>query len=268
MLKILSLLAISLLLGACGNQPGETRGLETRLAQRNSDADLYLSNSQPVPGASRFEEETGIHFFYSPNDFQQKTFGNISGIRLRDAYTMSKKVMRILKTFPVELLRKSGAGILIVKDIPKADAFTASTVFPDNTSLIVLKTWRDGSFQIDEGTVFHEFFHTLDQKLNPSSARGFGEWNALNSTDFAYQSDQSKWDTTYNQYRDDFVSVYSTSSPWEDRAECFRYLLTNGAIEIWTTAQIKPVLKAKFIQIQNFVNGLSREMKATWPIVL
>ena len=125
-------------------------------------------------------------------------------------------------------------GTLETLDVPEdANGYTRFNAFVDHLDdrhIMVVDTTRPDL----EQTIFHEFSHIIDVKLEFVSQHrdtlySPDKWLSLNPPDFSYAEGifvlpDSIYDTKYNSY---FVDLYARTYPTEDRARVMEYAMMN-----------------------------------------
>jgi hypothetical protein len=226
----------------------------------------------PVPGTQEFTKQTGIPITYAPVDFNTQEH-SFKAIQESDAKLAAPKVIEALNLLPRDLLQKSRINVILAISAGYAAGVTFGAVHgaKTGTANIVLNVSLSNLHSPEEvyhtravprSTVLHEFMHALDFTQNGQAE--FQNWNSLNPADFQYSGYGKKTVKLLEQYPQSFVSEYSTTNEFEDRAEIFEYLSNRDRAQIISTARSKKKIVKKFRSIQNFLAGISPQMDSFW----
>ena len=182
--------------------------------------------SEDLRSAAR-AAEAGFPFAFRIRDLPQLDDKHIGYTRVDpaeypDALLRLELLRREFAKYPKPFLRATGLQwVGIAKNLTLGGAPHTATHDMREKALVfdVRQAARNERYR--RYVVHHEFFHFIEEHVR--QLRGDPKWRALNPLDFEYRRNNGAGEAgtswLYNYPRPGFVSTYSMSSEFEDRAE-------------------------------------------------
>ncbi len=213
------------------------------------------------------ENTYGINIKYGSETDDYKV-DSLSTVPITDTNEINKilnDMKNTISLFPDELfweLKNSGypLTIILIKSYSNENVTGITESYSNRVNISIAS-----KFSFAE-TFNHEVYHYLENFITKFKGVSYSSWNTLNLSDFTYGSARS--DLSYNRtYSEDayFVNNYAQTSPGEDRASTFEYMMfTNKASCLNTN---KPVWKkAKYMSqlLEKYLASVKPEVTEYW----
>jgi len=136
-------------------------------------------------------------------------------------------------------------------------------LYNDRDRVILLEIARGSNPIRQRHNIHHELFHMMERSVQRMVRLDEEEWSKLNKDHFVYgQPSRYKESESFSSPpREGFATVYSLTSPQEDRAEIYACLMVrsqNRLLSKWMGSD--PILKQKVEYIKRFIVAYCPEM--------
>ena len=138
--------------------------------------------------------------------------------------------------------------IVLCENLTVSQINTAGVPNPKTKTLIIDIKFNEEHF---ERVLHHEIFHMIDESHKEKFL--YEEWKNFNNPEFKYaecSTCSDRLDLSLLKQNKGFVTEYSMSTPSEDMAEVFSFLMINKKM-IEDKASMDPILNNKILLIKN-----------------